>query len=169
MRTRQKHGKVRGRKSRVCNMRQVVVVRFYRVFFEKNSERRRDPFFQVFPSSCGRLWTTIEIINPSSSYKTNDIGETLQTRAWANFTIYYKSNCRDVALGIDFQFFRLSDTIRADKKHQLLPFYTTETLHPMTHLIANIASASGRHGLSTILQTREAPRPFFKDNRVVDA
>lgn len=37
------------------------------------------------------------------------------------------------------------------------------------HLIAKIASASGKHGLSTILHTREAPRPFRSERRVVDA
>lgn len=38
-----------------------------------------------------------------------------------------------------------------------------------THLMAKMASASGRHGLSTILQTREDPLPFRSDSRVVDA
>jgi hypothetical protein len=35
--------------------------------------------------------------------------------------------------------------------------------------MAKIASASGRQGLSTILQTREAPLPFLRDSRVVEA
>lgn len=36
-------------------------------------------------------------------------------------------------------------------------------------LIANIASDSGRHGESYILQIRASPRPFLKYNRVVEA
>lgn len=39
----------------------------------------------------------------------------------------------------------------------------------LTHLIAKMPSASGRHGLSTILHTRDEPRPLRKDSRVVDA
>jgi hypothetical protein len=35
--------------------------------------------------------------------------------------------------------------------------------------MAKIASASGRQGLSTILQTRDAPLPFLRDSRVVEA
>lgn len=43
-----------------------------------------------------------------------------------------------------------------------LPIYST-------YLIAKIPSASGRHGLSTILHTRDEPRPLRSDSRVVDA
>ena len=38
-----------------------------------------------------------------------------------------------------------------------------------TYLMAKMASASGRQGLSTILATRLAPRPFRSEIRVVDA
>lgn len=38
-----------------------------------------------------------------------------------------------------------------------------------TYLMAKIASASGRHGLSTILATRLAPLPLRSEIRVVDA
>jgi hypothetical protein len=36
-------------------------------------------------------------------------------------------------------------------------------------LIAKIASASGKQGLSTILHTRDVPLPFLNDSRVVEA
>lgn len=36
-------------------------------------------------------------------------------------------------------------------------------------LIENVASASARHGESKTLQMRVSPRPFLKDNLVVDA
>jgi hypothetical protein len=39
----------------------------------------------------------------------------------------------------------------------------------MTHLMAKIASASGRQGLSTILHTLDVPRPLRRDRRVVEA
>lgn len=64
---------------------------------------------------------------------------------------------------------RLTDSVRT--------IFSTSQIRPFnkglrsrgTYLIAKMASASGRHGLSTILATRLAPRPFRREIRVVDA
>jgi hypothetical protein len=66
---------------------------------------------------------------------------------------------------IDFELLRLTNTIGTRLNVSLSSFPKRRR----AHLIAKIASASGRHGLSTILHTRDAPRPFRSERRVVEA
>ena len=63
------------------------------------------------------------------------------------------------------QLFRLADSVRAvTSQHNTQPMQISGT-----HLMAKMASASGRQGLSTILQTRDDPLPLRRYSRVVDA
>lgn len=76
---------------------------------------------------------------------------------------------------LDLELLGVADTVRTTAesartaRHIIPSSIALRAVDGMTHLMAKIASASGRQGLSTILHTRDVPRPLRRDRRVVEA